>query len=123
MSKIRSKDTRPELFVRRTLHSAGCRFRLHVRELPGCPDIVLRRHRTIIQVKGCFWHGHSCLKGRTPRTNLHYWLPKLKHNKLRDLVNERKLRRMGWRVRTFWECRLKRMTKVELSERLKAILS
>src|SRR5690349_16997975 len=94
MSKIRSKDTQPEMLVRRVLHGLGHRFRLHVRKLPGCPDIVLPRHSTIIQIKGCFWHGHRCLKGRLPRSNRFYWLPKLRKNKVRDSRNERQLRRM-----------------------------
>src|SRR5580704_9303211 len=123
MSRIRAKNTQPEMLVRRVLHGLGYRFRLHVRDLPGCPDIVLRRYRTIIQVKGCFWHGHRCLKGRLPRSNRFYWLPKLRMNKTRDLTNERKLRRLGWRVRTIWECKLKKMNVEELCSKLIAILS
>jgi DNA mismatch endonuclease, patch repair protein len=122
MSKIRAKDTQPEMLVRRLLHRLGYRFRLHVRELPGCPDIVMHRHTTIIQVKGCFWHGHNCLKGRLPRSNRFYWLPKLKLNKSRDVKNERKLRRLGWRVRTLWECHLKSMRPEELGLKLMKIL-
>jgi len=123
MSKIRGKNTQPEMAVRRALHGLGYRFRLHVRKLPGCPDIVLRQHETIIQVKGCFWHGHRCLKGRLPRSNRFYWVPKLRKNKARDLMNERKLRRMGWRVRTIWECKLKKMKVQELGSKLIAMLS
>lgn len=123
MSKIRSKNTKPELAVRRMLHSLGYRFRLHVRELPGCPDIVLQSWHIIIQVKGCFWHGHTCLKGRAPRTNQHYWIPKLQNNKLRDKSNERKLRRMGWHVKTFWECNLKKMPDDQLRDRLLTIFA
>lgn len=118
MSKIRAKDTQPELLVRRTLHCLGYRFRLHVRSLPGCPDIVLPKYRTVIQVKGCFWHGHKCLKGRAPRTNRDYWIPKLANNKSRDLLNEKKLRRMKWRVKTLWECRLKKTRLDELRQLL-----
>ena len=123
MSRIRSKDTKPELLVRRVLHGLGYKFRLHVRELPGCPDIMMRRYSTIIQVKGCFWHGHNCLKGRLPRSNRSYWLPKLRLNKSRDLKNERRLRRMGWRVKTLWECRLKNMSAEKLRSKLAAMLS
>ncbi|MGP8252191.1 MAG: very short patch repair endonuclease [Terracidiphilus sp.] len=83
MAKIRSKDTKPEMLVRRALHRLGFRFRLHVRDLPGHPDIVLPKHRTIIEVKGCFWHGHNCNDGRTPKTNKAYWLPKLERNEAR----------------------------------------
>ncbi len=117
MSKIRAKNTHPEMTVRRALHGLGYRFRLHVRKLPGC------RHGTIIQVKGCFWHGHRCLKGRLPRSNRFYWVPKLRRNKARDLTNERKLRRMGWRVRTIWECKLKKMKVKDLCSKLIAMVS
>jgi DNA mismatch endonuclease (patch repair protein) len=123
MSRIRAKNTQPEMLVRRALHGLGYRFRLHVRDLPGCPDIVLRRYATVIQVKGCFWHGHRCLKGRLPRSNRFYWVPKLRRNKARDLTNERKLRRMGWRVRTIWECRLKKMRVQDLCSKLIAMVS
>jgi DNA mismatch endonuclease (patch repair protein) len=105
MSRIRSKDTKPEMLVRKALHRLGFRFRVHVRDLPGCPDIVLPKYSTIIQVKGCFWHGHTCRDGRLPKSNREYWVPKLLRNKERDISNERKLRRMGWSVRTLWECR------------------
>jgi DNA mismatch endonuclease, patch repair protein len=123
MSKIRAKNTKPEMTVRRALHGLGYRFRLHVRQLPGCPDIVMRRHSTVIQVKGCFWHGHNCLKGRLPKSNRFYWLPKLRLNKVRDSKNEHRLRRMGWRVKTVWECKLKNMKKDELRAKLSAMLS
>jgi len=114
MSRIRSKDTRPEIVVRRTLHAMGFRFRLHVRSLPGCPDIVLPKHLVAVQVRGCFWHLHRCMKRRLPKTNTGYWLPKLEGNRARDIENDRKLRRLGWKVRTIWECDLERMTDSEL---------
>jgi DNA mismatch endonuclease (patch repair protein) len=122
MSSIRAKNTRPELFVRHTIHSMGVRFRLHVRSLPGCPDIVMPKYSTILQVKGCFWHLHRCLNGRLPRTNSDYWIPKLDYNKKRDIRNERKLRRLGWRVKTIWECQLAKMTAAELGIRLERLL-
>lgn len=105
MSRIRSKDTKPEMLVRRALHRLGFRFRLHVRGLPGCPDIVLPKYRTVIQVKGCFWHGHTCRDGRLPKSNRAYWVPKLLQNQKRDHANDRKLRRLGWSVHSIWECR------------------
>jgi DNA mismatch endonuclease (patch repair protein) len=114
MSRIRSKDTKPEMAVRGALHRLGFRFRLHVRELPGCPDIVLPKHRTVIQVKGCFWHGHACRGGRTPKSNTAYWIPKLIQNRKRDRSNERKLRRLGWSVHSVWECRLRRCDQLGL---------
>jgi len=106
MSRIRSKDTKPEMLVRKALHRLGFRFRLHVRGLPGKPDIVLPKYGTVIQVKGCFWHGHTCIDGRIPKSNRDYWVPKLAKNKERDLANGRKLRRLGWSVRSLWECRV-----------------
>jgi len=121
MARIRSKDTQPELAVRRALHRLGHRFRLHVMSLPGRPDIVLTKHRTIIQVKGCFWHGHSCLGGRIPPGR--YWHAKLARNRARDQRNERRLRALGWHVRTVWECRLRRWTPADLEERLRTLLS
>lgn len=122
MSRIRSKDTKPEMTVRRGLHRLGFRFRLHVRSLPGCPDIVMPKHQTIIQVKGCFWHGHTCRGGRTPKSNKAYWIPKLLQNAKRDSVNEHKLRRLGWSVHSVWECRLRRYDRVGLETMLLKII-
>jgi DNA mismatch endonuclease (patch repair protein) len=108
MRRIRAKDTAPELAVRRVLSALGFRYRLHVRALPGHPDIVLSRHSTIVNVNGCFWHAHRCQKGRVPRTNASYWVPKLTRTKLRDRRNVRALRQRGWRVVLLWECQIKR---------------
>ena len=116
MSRIRSVNTKPEMLVRRALHNLGYRFRLHVRNLPGCPDIVLPKYRTIIEVKGCFWHGHSCRGGQLPASNVEYWTPKLLRNRERDRANERKLRRLGWSVHCLWECKLEHCTEVGLRE-------
>ncbi len=106
MSRIRSTDTKPEILVRKALHNLGFRFRLHVRGLPGRPDIVLPKHKSIIEVDGCFWHGHNCPDGRMPKTNRGYWIPKLLRNRERDASNRRKLRRLGWSVHRLWECRI-----------------
>jgi DNA mismatch endonuclease (patch repair protein) len=122
MANIRAKNTKPELAVRRALHAIGYRFRLHIRDLPGHPDIVIRKLKTVVQVKGCFWHGHSCLKGRRPRQNAGYWGPKIAGNILRDRRNERRLRRAGWRVRTVWECRVRRMSEAQLKQNLRRLL-
>jgi DNA mismatch endonuclease, patch repair protein len=122
MSRIRSKDTKPEMLVRRALHKLGFRFRLHVRNLPGCPDIVLPKYQTIIQVKGCFWHGHNCPDGRLPKSNREYWIPKLFGNKKRDQVNDRKLRRLGWSVKGLWECRISRCDPCELEMLVRNLL-
>lgn len=123
MAAVRSKDTQPEIRVRRALHAMGYRFRLHVRTLPGCPDIVFPKHSVALQVRGCFWHLHRCVKHKLPRSNTTYWLPKLKGNRQRDLMNDRRLRRLGWRVRTIWQCQLDRMAAPELRAWLRALFA
>lgn len=106
MSGIRSKDTRPERFVRSALHRAGFRFRLHAR-LPGKPDVVLPKYHTVVFVHGCFWHRHaSCRYATTPASNAAFWREKFAANKQRDSVVKRQLRRLGWRVRVVWSCQL-----------------
>jgi len=122
MARIRSKDTKPELLVRKALHRLGFRFRLHVPTLPGRPDIVLPKHRTVIQVKGCFWHGHTCSDGRIPKSNQDYWVPKLFRNQKRDRANERQLRRLGWSVRCLWECQVCKLSRTNLEELLTNII-
>ncbi len=105
MALIRDRDTQPELVVRRLVHRNGYRYRLHVRTLPGCPDLVLPRHRKIIFVHGCFWHQHNCKRGsRMPKSNTIYWKGKIERNRNRDAKHRRMLRRLGWRVLTVWEC-------------------
>lgn len=104
MAAIRSRDTVPELTVRKVLHALGYRFRVHVKTLPGKPDIVLPHLHAIIFVHGCFWHLHSCRDGRIPETKRGYWFPKLQGNRLRDQRHRRKLRQLGWRVLTVWDC-------------------
>lgn len=105
MSRIRGKDTKPEMIVRSLVHQMGYRFRLHRRDLPGKPDLVLPRHRKIIFVHGCFWHLHHCRYGRVrPRTNAEFWQDKREGNVARDRRNRRQLRRDGWQVLTIWEC-------------------
>ena len=105
MSRIRSGDTKPEIVVRSLLHRMGYRFRLHRRDLPGKPDIVLPKHRTVIFVHGCFWHRHrGCKRCTTPSTNQDYWLEKLKGNAERDRKNKRLLKKLGWKVAIVWEC-------------------
>jgi len=105
MRRVRSRDTSPELRVRRALHAMGFRFRLHRKDLPGCPDITLPRHRCIVMVHGCFWHGHDCPAGcKRPSSNAAYWNNKLDRNRLRDARNIAKLESMGWRVLVVWEC-------------------
>jgi DNA mismatch endonuclease (patch repair protein) len=112
MSRIRGKDTEPEKRVRSLLHTRGFRFSLHRKDLPGKPDIVLPRYRTVVQVQGCFWHGHSCREGRRPRSNREYWNAKLDRNKRRDALNARLLRRLGWRRIVVWECEVKKVDSI-----------
>jgi DNA mismatch endonuclease, patch repair protein len=105
MSRIRGKDTGPERFVRGLLHRMGFRFRLHVKSLPGKPDIVLPRHRTVVFVHGCFWHRHQgCKNCTTPTNNREFWVRKLSSNATRDRMHARALGKLGWRVMVVWEC-------------------
>ena len=106
MAAIRSRDTQPELFVRRTVHAAGFRFRLHESDLPGRPDLVFPRYGVVAFVHGCFWHGHTCKEAKRPRSNLSYWNPKIDGNVARDRRTAAKLRRAGWQVITIRECKL-----------------
>lgn len=108
MGHIRGKDTKPEIIVRRFLFSHGYRYRVHVKRLPGTPDIVLRRLHTVIQVNGCFWHGHKdgCTIFKMPKSNLAYWIPKIERNRDRDLKTCSELTALGWNVIKIWECQL-----------------
>ncbi len=114
MRAIKSKDTKPEMIVRRLVHGMGYRFRLHRKDLPGKPDLVLPRHGKVIFVHGCFWHMHRCKYGRvTPRTNAAFWRTKRKSNVLRDRKNRTQLRKMGWDILTVWECQTRDITKLQ----------
>jgi len=113
MSSIRKRDTRPELRVRRMLHRLGFRFRLHRADLPGVPDVVLPKYRTVVFIHGCFWHQHFCPLGKRPKSNRGYWLPKLKRNAERDAKHRQQLRVRRWRVVTIWECEIEDFEKLE----------
>jgi DNA mismatch endonuclease (patch repair protein) len=115
MSRIRAKDTKPEMLVRRFLHLRGFRYRLHVKGLPGCPDLVLRKYGVVILVEGCFWHGHVCQSGRAPKTNPEFWRQKIATNRSRDRRNQRSLRVAGWKVLRVWECQLATIDKRDRS--------
>lgn len=105
MAAIKGKDTKPELIVRKYLFSCGLRFRIQVGKLPGRPDIVLPKYKTVIFVNGCFWHGHEgCHYFRLPKSNVEFWERKISHNKARDVSNAAVLEMMGWRVIRVWEC-------------------
>lgn len=107
MGLIRSRDTRPEIAVRRLVHGMGYRYRLHSKELPGKPDLVFKAKRKIIFVHGCFWHLHrNCSKCRPPKSRLDYWTPKLQRNAMRDKQVRKQLRNMGWTSLVVWECQL-----------------
>ncbi len=122
MRRIRSNDTSPEIIVRRLVHAMGFRYRLHVADLPGKPDLVFPRLRCVIEVRGCFWHQHrGCLDSHIPKSRKEYWGPKLGNNRRRDRKNERKLAAAGWKVLTIWECETKETD--ALKERINAFLA
>lgn len=124
MSAIKSRDTKPELIVRRMLHRAGFRFRLHRSDLPGRPDIVLPRYRTVVLVHGCFWHGHDCGIFRPPTTREEFWREKISRNMARDSANLIALHALGWRVAEVWECELAGVrTRLRLAYRLTGFIS
>jgi DNA mismatch endonuclease, patch repair protein len=121
MRGVRKKNTKPELLVRGQLHAMGFRFRLHRRDLPGTPDVVMPRHRAVILVHGCFWHQHAdCRHANRPRTRTDYWLPKLARNVERDAQVGKALAALGWRVLVLWECELH--DEVALRDRLRAFI-
>lgn len=111
MAAIRAKDTKPEMLVRRGLHAMGFRFRLHDRKLPGKPDLVFPKHRSVIFVNGCFWHGHDCSLFKWPKSREAFWRQKIERNRANDAANAEKLTAMGWRYLTVWECAIKRRDK------------
>jgi DNA mismatch endonuclease (patch repair protein) len=116
MAGIRGKDTRPELLIRKGLHAAGFRFRLHAKDLPGHPDIVLPKHRAVILVSGCFWHGHDCHLFRMPGTRREFWEAKIRRNMERDAEVRSALSALGWRHMSIMECALKGRTKLPPGE-------
>ena len=106
MSRIRSKNTKPELIVRKYLSSKGYKYRLHDQKLPGKPDIILKRKRIAIQVRGCFWHGHNCKLSNYPKTNRKYWKDKINNNKKRDRKNDKLIKKMGYKLIIVNECKI-----------------
>lgn len=125
MSKIRAKDTKPEIKLRKSLFALGFRYRIHVKTLPGTPDIVLKRYKTVIFVNGCFWHGHSCRKREhVAKSNIEFWDDKILKNRLRDIQKQLQLINMGWNIIIVWECQIKtkRMLEsksLEIAQKLK----
>lgn len=123
MGRVRGKDTSPERVVRRLAHAMGCWFRLHRRDLPGCPDLVFPSKRKVVLVHGCYWHRHTCRRGRsTPRTNSAFWLAKFADNVKRDRLNKRALRRLGWEILVVWECETRSSARADLANKLRRFL-
>lgn len=128
MSKVKGKNTKPEMIVRSFLHKLGYRFRLHRKDLPGNPDIVLPKYKTVIFVHGCFWHRHQgCKRCTTPSTNTEFWEEKFRDNVERDRRNEQALKAKGWKVITLWECQInggksRKMTLENLCQELEATI-
>jgi DNA mismatch endonuclease (patch repair protein) len=118
MAGIGGKNTKPELILRKGLHSIGFRFRLHSKTLPGTPDIVLPKHRAVIFANGCFWHGHNCHLFKVPSTRTDFWLAKIVRNRENDQRNEVALSAAGWRRAVIWECALKGRTRLPLDQLL-----
>ena len=120
MSHIRSKNTKPEELVRKYLFSQGFRYRKNVKTLPGCPDIVLPKYKTVIFVNGCFWHKHDCPRFVWPSSNEDYWIPKINANVERDRRTQALLQVEGWNVIVLWECQLKKLNANQALDELKA---
>ena len=116
MSRVKNKNTRPELAVRRFLHSKGFRYRLHCRSLPGCPDLVFKKYRTIIFVNGCFWHHHKgCKRATLPTSRTHFWKTKILGNVKRDAARLAQLKQLRWKVLVIWECQTDKEQKLKLA--------
>jgi DNA mismatch endonuclease (patch repair protein) len=123
MSRVRGRHTAPEMLVRRVVHALGYRYRLHRRELPGCPDLVFEKRRKVIFVHGCFWHRHddsACKLARLPKSRLDFWLPKLEANRQRDETNQARLAAIGWKSLIIWESQLG--DRALLTERIRSFL-
>lgn len=121
MAAIKAKNTKPEMVVRRELHARGFRFRLHDRSIPGAPDIVLRKHGALIDIRGCFFHGHSCELFRLPETRRDFWRDKIEANRARDDRNLRAQKELGWRVAIVWECSLRGSCRIDAGELINSL--
>jgi len=124
MSQIKGKNTKPELMVRRFLHAKGFRFKIHDKSLPGKPDVVLPKYRTVVEVNGCFWHGHkNCKYFKMPHTNRKYWKHKIEINRLRDRANKKRLKALGWKLLVIWECEIRKANRESTLGKLVAELT
>lgn len=124
MAKVKGKDTRPEKYVRSILHNMGYRFRLHRKDLPGNPDIVLPKYKKVIFVHGCFWHGHKgCSRANRPKSNNVFWDEKLSKNVERDQKNQAKLLELGWSFQVVWQCEIKKKNIDDLANKLSDFLN
>ncbi|MEZ4541348.1 MAG: very short patch repair endonuclease [Chloroflexota bacterium] len=123
MAGIKSKNTKPEQFIRKTLHRLGYRYRLHVRHLPGKPDLVFRKYNAVIFVHGCFWHGHDCHLFKWPKSREEFWKTKITRNQVKDIENREALMNRGWRVLEIWECALKGKTRLDPAILVEQIVS
>ena len=118
-----SKNTKPELAIRSLLWSKGYRFKIHDKTLPGKPDVVLPKHKTIINIHGCFWHNHGCNRSNLPKTRSEYWYNELEGNKERDFTNKSRLKELGWKVIDLWECTLVKKELPKTMQKLERMLS
>ncbi|MDP3460023.1 MAG: very short patch repair endonuclease [Hyphomonas sp.] len=123
MAAVRGRDTKPELIIRKGLHAAGLRYRLHVKDLPGKPDLVFPKHRAAMFVHGCFWHGHACALFTLPVTRAEFWQEKIAGNISRDESAATRLHELGWRVAVVWECALRGRDRLSLTDVLDELAS
>ena len=123
MINIKSKNTKPELIIRKLLFSKGYRYKIHDKKLPGKPDIVMPKLKVVVNVHGCYWHYHGCSRSNIPKTQTGYWVEKLENNKRRDFQNKRKLKKLGWRVIDVWECTLKKRNLEKTFNRLERLIA
>lgn len=121
MSKIRGKNTKPEIIIRKALHALGYRYSLHKNDLPGKPDLYFRKYNAVIEINGCFWHGHECHLFRIPKSNTEFWQKKINKNRDRDERNFKKLRNSGYRILNIWECAIKGKTSLDFDKLINSI--
>lgn len=122
MAGIKGKNTRPEILIRKALHARGFRYKLHGKKLPGKPDLVLPKYKTVVFVHGCFWHKHHCHLFKWPSTRRDFWEDKINGNAVRDEIQKQQLLAMGWKIIIVWECALKGKQKINLPELISAIV-